>query len=780
MYQFAVDEEYNHDAFVRFLQDFLPDSFEPAKEPIYYDFSKVDGDGKSFVLGKCEVLDLEVYEFQHACKTDPRVGLTKEVAGYMKNASAYSNALVVFYNPDAKQWRLSLLTTDVEKTETGKQARTYSNPKRFSFMLGDGCKKHTPQSMLFGKGTIKSFDDLKSRFAIDVVTEKFYKELFGWYEWAVSLSKFPEGKGSHVVLNDKNNELNIIRLITRLMFVWFIKQKGLIPDWIFEEQEVSDVLANFKSQSEEKGNYYNAVIQNLFFATLNRSINERAFAEIVDNKREEHYGINSLFRDDKDRSFFKISNEEILEKFKRVPFLNGGLFECLDKLDTRSSDGCNEKTYIDGFSREQSRRAFVPNILFWGKDGSDHEGIISLLNRYNFTVEENTPTEIEVALDPELLGKVFENLLGTYNPETRETARKDSGSFYTPREIVSFMVDEALKHYLLKNLKGISDDELSDLFSDQEELHFNDESKKLSILDALEKIKILDPACGSGAFPMGCLQRIIQIENKLIDDADLYRRKLHLIKNCIYGIDIQPIAVQISKLRFFISLVCEQKTNTNANENYGIEPLPNLETKFVAANTLVGRRIDKQYNGSSLFENPEIESSKRALQEVRSKHFDAKTSKEKKAYRGQDQILRKKLTDLLVEEKHSNPEDAKLLVSWNPYDQNTASSFFDMEWMFGEQEGFDVVIGNPPYVQLQKIKELSKELYKPQGYETYTATGDLYCLFVEKGLKLCNQGGNLTYITSNKWMRAGYGESLRKYLANKNPTLLIDFGGTKF
>ena len=385
--------------------------------------------------------------------------------------------------------------------------------------------------------------------------------------------------------------------------------------------------------------------------------------------------------------------------------------------------------------------------------------------------------EIEVALDPELLGKVFENLLGTYNPETRETARKDSGSFYTPREIVNFMVDEALKHYLLKNTKA-TESEIADLFSNSDTVAF-EEDKKTAIISALEKIKILDPACGSGAFPMGCLQRIIQIENKLVKNDNLYKRKLHLIKNCIYGIDIQPIAVQISKLRFFISLVCEQKPNNNSDLNYGIDPLPNLETKFVVANSLIGRKKDNHYSISSLFENPEIQSTKDALQDVRNKHFDAKTSYEKKEFRKQDKILREKLANLLVQEKYSNPEDAKLLVSWNPYDQNMASPFFDVEWMFGEKEGFDIVIGNPPYIQLQSMKELSKNLYAPQGFKTYAATGDMYCLFIEKGLELCKKGGSLTYITSNKWMRAGYGEKLRGYLAQKNPILLIDFGGTK-
>lgn len=241
-----------------------------------------------------------------------------------------------------------------------------------------------------------------------------------------------------------------------------------------------------------------------------------------------------------------------------------------------------------------------------------------------------------MSLDPELLGKVFENLLASYNPETQTTARKQTGSFYTPREIVQYMVDESL----VAHLKRTVGDELEEQYRllmryTDEEVLLTDAQRK-QIMQSLYHCKVLDPACGSGAFPMGMLQQMVHILNRIDPDNEMwkemmlkvaidetseayrtasseerremvadiersfdesvnrpdYARKLYLIENCIYGVDIQPIAIQISKLRFFISLVVDQKANDNPAENFGIRPLPNLEAKFVAANTLIG--LDKK------------------------------------------------------------------------------------------------------------------------------------------------------------------------------------------
>ena len=167
--------------------------------------------------------------------------------------------------------------------------KKFSNPKRYSFLLGEGCKRHTPESMFFENGRVKKvsdLEDLKSRFSVEVVTKEFYSKLFAWYEWACETATFPVGdttkdrKGNFNVKQTKdNNELNLIRLITRLMFVWFIKQKSLIPSWIFDEAYLKNILVEFDAESKNKGNYYNAIIQNLFFATLNKKIEERAFAD---------------------------------------------------------------------------------------------------------------------------------------------------------------------------------------------------------------------------------------------------------------------------------------------------------------------------------------------------------------------------------------------------------------------------------------------------------------------------------------------------------------------
>lgn len=459
--------------------------------------------------------------------------------------------------------------------------------------------------------------------------------------------------------------------------------------------------------------------------------------------------------------------------FAEIPFLNGGLFECLDK--TRHIDGVEQCYNFDGFSRNELRfadgrykhRAVVPNNLFFEPE----KGLISILNRYNFTIEENSPEEQQVALDPELLGKVFENLLGAYNPETKETARNQSGSFYTPREIVNYMVDESLIAYLGDN------DFTRSLFRNDFSFEKSkiEEYKKLA--EKIKTVKILDPACGSGAFPMGLLNRMVEILERISPNEDVYNLKLSVIENCLYGSDIQSIAAQITKLRFFISLICDCEKDAS-KPNFGIPTLPNLETKFVSANSLVAKK--KKPAQGNLFENPEIEPTKNELAEIRHKHFSAKSASTKHRLREKDQVLRDKLAKLLSDDDNFAPEDAKQLAAWNPYDQNAVSPFFDPEWMFGVADGFDIVIGNPPYIQLQNNGSELAQLYEECGYSTFARTGDIYCLFYERGWQLLKKNGHLCYITSNKWMRAGYGEKTRGFFANKtNPMLLIDFAGVK-
>ena len=394
----------------------------------------------------------------------------------------------------------------------------------FSDGLGEGrgCRTAIEQFEIL-KNSKQSLSDITAAFSVEALTKQFYKDLFEWYLWAVdekSNVTFP----NYVATEDDDRddiEKKIIRMITRIMFVWFIKQKDLVPNRIFDIDFLSSILKDFDPYSTTEGNYYNAILQNLFFGTLNRAIededgNTRKFA--ASSKRD----IKTLYRYSE---LFSISKQDIITLFSEVPFMNGGLFECLDK--TRYIDGVEQSYNFDGFSRNNARfadgrykhRAVVPNILFF----EPKKGLISILSRYNFTIEENSPEEQQVALDPELLGKVFENLLGAYNPETKETARNQSGSFYTPREIVNYMVDESLIAYLGDN------DFVRSLFCNDFSYDKTKEEEYRAITDKLKKVKVLDPACGSGAFPMGLLNRMIDILERISPDERIYDLKLSII-----------------------------------------------------------------------------------------------------------------------------------------------------------------------------------------------------------------------------------------------------------
>ena len=827
----------------------------------------VFGYSDNFDFGELNFFDITLDEKTDVARN--RVAIQRVVR---KCLDKYDAALMLFHyhNSKKKNWRLSFVRK--EKTE-----KNSTSAKRYSYLCGQDrfCRTAAEQfSELEAIKGRKNIDQIVSAFSIETLTKQFYTELFKWFQWAKMLVEFPNEKGGdHAGKTKQNNELHLIRLITRLIFVWFMKQSHLIPEWVFNQNELSSVLADFSPNSINKGSYYNGIMQNLFFATLNREILDakgkpnRQFTEYDDKPINSDYAISYKYRDNKGKSFFSETHAEIIKRFEKVPFLNGGLFECLDNYKVDGKDKKHgTKYYVDGFSREERRRAFIPDCLFWGNK-DDHEGIIHILNRYNFTIEENTPFDIEIALDPELLGKVFENLLSYFNPETHKMARKSSGSFYTPREIVSYMVDESLVTYIKTKIPILNEEDIRGLFSED----FTDDNEiitknKTNICACLKEMKILDPACGSGAFPMGILNRMTDLLQKLEGaktHKQIYDLKLHLIENCIYGIDKQPIAVQIAKLRFFISLVCEQERNEKIEDNYGIKPLPNLETKFVTANTLLGLSED---SGDTLdLKDDILNKMKGELWDIRKKHFYAENSDKKKELQRDDEKKRNEIMAYLTK-KESKPDEDHIiylekaietlqqerltvahenfvdegevqsdfdfgfnqspknlfqidknkskrddidreikrltaemikeqnkgknlgtferaiekLASWNPYDQNGTSPFFDSIWMFGINSSFDIVIGNPPYIQLQNNHGELANLYQNCNYESFTRTGDIYQLFYEKGINLLCRDGILCYVTSNKWMRNGYGEETRKYFSKYIQTLqLIDFAGQK-
>lgn len=683
---------------------------------------------------------------------------------------------------------------------------------------------------LLAKTSINSFDTLHAAweeiFNVELLNKRFYKELSNWYFWALPQVQFPDDlKPQGLTAEQENNyyeKLNatgLIRLLTRLIFCWFLKEKDLIPDDLFDESKLKDIL---KTLEDDEPTYHQAILQNLFFATLNQRMNARGEKYRIFAKDEgflknrNSYGVDNLYRYE---SLF-VDPDEALTVFEDIPFLNGGLFECQDRTDDKG-----KKLYIDGFSRNSNKRPNIPNRFFFGegeihigsitgekKRGTENvRGLIQILSAYKFTIVENTPIDQEIALDPELLGKVFENLLASYNEETKTTARKQTGSFYTPRPIVDYMVDESLKAHLAKELgqeQNMAEEDartgLDILFAYTEKEHPFEQDEVDTLIRAIDTCKVLDPACGSGAFPMGMLHKLVYILTKLdpdntkwkqtqlgkLDSApmreelertfknnnDDYGRKLYLIENCLYGVDIQPIAIQLSKLRFFISLICDQKTNRNKQENRGVRPLPNLETKFVAADTLIGLPKETQME---LLKSPRVVKIEQELQKIRHDHFAVQKRQQKLVLQRKDKELRDELAKELVQASFADQETSLKLAKWNPYDPHIAADFFEPLWMFDRSlsDGFDIVIGNPPYIQIQKFPKAQKDKWIAQDYETYAATGDIYCLFYEKGYQLLAKDGVLSYITSNKWMRAGYGLSMRKYFLQSGVILrIIDFG----
>ena len=643
----------------------------------------------------------------------------------------------------------------------------------------------------------KNFDGLLAAWLAKLDTEElnkqFYRKLFTWYEWAVAEGKFPADKNLTI-----KPEEHVIRLITRLLFIWFIKEKGLVADALFSKAQIQDLLT--EDDFDNGDSYYRAVLQNLFFATLNTEIDERRFST---EKRKDHRNF-SVYRYKPQMR----APDKLLSLFSQTPFINGGLFDCLDSFKEQTGGGYR----VDCFSDKHSDRLSIPNRLFF----HENRGLIPLLEHYKFTVEENTPIDQEVALDPELLGRVFENLLAAINPETGETARKMTGSYYTPRAIVDYMVEEALVATLSQKCQPTDTNEdpwdkrlrylfdYAKMFDDASE--WFDDSETDAIVRTISELKILDPAVGSGAFPMGMLHKLTlalrrldpdntrwealqkQLAGKRAADAfntqdqherdaelteisdtfERYRdsdfgRKLYLIQNSIFGVDIQPIACQIAKLRFFISLAIEQEPDSSA-ENFGIKPLPNLETRFVAADTLIGLKEQTTLRSDRAVKL-ECE-----LRRNRERYFHAKTRTQKRKCKEDEQRIRR---DIIAElTQFGLPEDdARKIAEWDIYDQNDSADWFDPNWMFGFTDGFDVVIGNPPYVRQEKIKHL-KPTFKKR-YSCYTGTADLYVYFYERGLQLLNAKGIHTFICSNSWLDVNYGAPLQKHLLeNTNSTVI--------
>ncbi|MDI9859327.1 Eco57I restriction-modification methylase domain-containing protein [Flectobacillus roseus] len=665
-------------------------------------------------------------------------------------------ALIAFVQEN--KWRLSFVSEIKTLNAKGAIETQTTEPKRYTYLLGEGEKTLTPaQNLSKIAGKPLTLEDIRNAFSVEALNEEFYKIIAQHFYELVGATA---GKGKNIRIYERKLQLPstsdaktyqefAVRLIGRTIFCWFLKVKksqeglALLPECLLGSEAVSKF-----------SNYYHTVLERLFFQTLNTPMEKRV--------------------------------NDLPEGANMIPFLNGGLFDYQE-------DDFYIPNKITGLS-ENLNTLIIPDSWFLN--------FFQELDKYNFTIDENSTVDIEVSVDPEMLGRIFENLLAEIDPDSGETARKATGSFYTPREIVDYMATESLVHYL-HNKTNLEKEVLSILFKIDSRIPEDSIliTQKVAILEALDTLKILDPACGSGAFPMGVLQKIVMAlqkidpnsvwwKNKQIEKNDNpvlrsiireklnaasveYARKIGIIQNSLYGVDIQPIAAEISKLRCFLTLIVDENIDEN-KPNRGVEPLPNLEFKFVTADSL--RKLPVETNFGGLFNaNDDLDQLKRIRQDYLQSFGEEKAILKTKFKQIQDRVAQQQFS--LGKNIDTNSR-AYLISTWKPF-SHEKSEWFDAEWMFGVS-GFDIVIGNPPYVQLQTDGGRLAKMYEKVRYSTFERTGDIYTLFYEQGYNVLSNNGLLCFITSNKWMRAGYGESLRRFFAEKtNPIILLDFAGQK-
>lgn len=601
-----------------------------------------------------------------------------------------------------------------------------------------------------------NFDDLyrkwMTEFDISLLNKQFYKELQEWFYWAVDEIKLPQ-----VIYSNQDDDQQaknfIVRMLSRLMFCWFIKERGLIEKQLLELTDFNNhrypIVKDIDDENFlDSNSYYRGILQNMFFNGLNKQ-----------NK--------STQKDFKCTNYLPDGFD--YKRFLNLPFLNCGTFDPLEEDFNKESI---EDTVIS-----------VPNRLFYGDD--ENKGINKIFCSYHFTIEENTPLDIDIALDPEMLGLVFENLLAEIDPNnddaTTKSIRKATGSYYTPRPVIQSMVNESLLVYLKKCI-GFEANENATEFLTNLIYHdvLNNDRHNRQIVEGLYEIRALDPACGSGAFPMGMLQRIVDLlkivdpgnslwldimlepikdwtvrenfKKQLVCHQDDYSRKLGIIQNCIYGIDIQPIAVQITKLRFFISLLIDQKIDKNA-DNAGVTPLPNLETKIVCADSLKSLNAD-------VFE----EDLKAKMILEREKYYQPDvTSDERKEIAGRIADMMDVLYPTFAIRLGMKQVSNKAVLKKWFMTGSVNAPFFDLKTFFPEIEnGFDIVIGNPPYGGF-KIEDDVKDGLGLGNKDPY---GAFIARFLGNGSRITplKYGGVLSYIVSDTFMTIGTHLKLRQQM----------------
>lgn len=700
-------------------------------------------------------------------------------------------AIVFFHSPNQKDYRFSFIAKwSALDMETGEFIKGETKPKRYTYLLGpnEACTTAAKRLLTLipkkeaGKANIK---ELQQVFSVEALNREFFKTYKIHYEkfWkylaeSTWRDELIDAEKEETDKKEKTIRDFVKKLLGRIVFLHFLQKKGWMGcssesnEWLDGEKRFMQLLFE---EFTDKEHFHSQCLTKLFFETLNtkRPNGEFQIEGLVGRLNGSH-----------------------------APYLNGGLFEPENNKATLKVD--------------------FPIQYF--------EELLDFFEQYNFTIDENSPDDHEVGIDPEMLGHIFENLL----EENRE-----KGAFYTPKEIVQYMCQESLIQYLYNAFGKRQDiDGFIRQHSVSPFLAERDIASKVNQL--LDDIKVCDPAIGSGAFPIGMMQEIFDAKRfiypylKTNQPFDPAATKKNIIQNSIYGVDIEKGAVDIAQLRFWLALVVEEVNP---------HPLPNLDYKIMQGNSLL-----EQYEGIdlsktalleaptaknvTLFEEPETdygfsEENQESIKQLVKDYFKEE-DKDKKAriHKAIDRIvldhidkslegfenqllieiatLKKRYTDNserltanqkaqydkkskelkeIIKRKKQLENKNKARQNLLKFEETDERPYFLWHLYFMdvfEQGGFDVMIGNPPYIQIQKMEEAEKLAMEAAKYNTYTRTGDIYCLFYEKGFDLLDDDGTLTYITSNTWMRTKFGDGLRNLFTTKyNPDILLNFEDTQ-
>lgn len=868
----TLTSAYNHEEYVRFLQELLNDVHLVAPETFNKEYSSLSAvieghyhvgnykgpDGKKIALFAVQL--------QNKGNVENARSTQRAFIKSLLDNSGYDSALAAFYTMEkdregrerpSDKWRLSLIRIEYGFAE-GKLSTKLTPAKRYSYLVGKDEPCHTAQERLYGMFVQDEVDpslhDLEEAFSVETVTKQFFND---YKEKYLAVKEYLEATSDFMAEAERcgfTSEQFTKKLMGQIVFLYFIQKKGWLgvqafPVRLTEKEYKNALFRNTKAHkliekvySQPDSNGISHIDQKALFALSDEDtkfvstlVKGKAWGEGPKNFMRALYEScvrrgKNYFDDYLEPLFYEALNVNRGEsgfyaRFHcRIPFLNGGLFEQLDNYDWVNSD------------------FHIPNSMFSNADTKgkdDADGILDIFDRYNFTMAEDEPMEREVAIDPEMLGKVFENLLDVKD-------RKSKGAFYTPREIVHYMCQESLINYLSTST-GIESEDIrkfilygeyfrdndclktKEVYKDGKRAYVIDKNREMEmpesifsfrtnvnrlkeIDDLLENVKIADPAVGSGAFLLGLLNEIVRARQTLTTYMAIemngfqrlnfysygrktYDLKVNTIKNCLFACDLEPSATDITKLRLWLSIVIDDETvkqdDSNGMFDAHTEPrqLPNLDCNVICGNSLMD-----EFEGISLITESSLLNNQKevGMESFYQAGFDNMLCElirlQNDLYFTTDheskRVIKEKIQNIydkiILHQLDSSPyaikayyqiknKESKPFVLWQLY----------FPKVFKEKQGFDIVIGNPPYGLINKKQNQNTsisankyeiEVYKKKNIYKPAKGGiiNIFRLFVCKSFDLLKDNGHLSLIFPMAFMCDLSAKSLREYILNNN------------